>query len=390
MNPSRREILQQFIREHQLGMLVFWRPDELVLLLGYMPFWGLSFLVYTDGAEPILYVPEAEPEDILPKDITTITFPWGAIDCADPWEVFYEKLTAQLTGTGNRKRRISYIRSIGGTAPCRMTAEQPPLPANLADRLAGCCEGGFLDLAPCLTKLYQYKNPQDISRIKQAHRAAERAAEKFYELARPGITEVEMAGQIETAVQNMTGTAGIQFAKAWPMVQSGNNAAFGGRYNRSTGKKLQEAEMVLLEIGICVDGYWADITRTAAVGKIPPRQEQVFNIVREAQQQAISLMRPGIEMAAVDAAARNYIETAGYGHLYNHGLGHHVGFRYHDPGPPLSPSSTGILEEGMVLTVEPGIYGQEIGSGVRIEDNILVTAGGYELLSDFSNTLTGE
>jgi Xaa-Pro aminopeptidase len=149
-----------------------------------------------------------------------------------------------------------------------------------------------------------------------------------------------------------------------------------------------DGELVMVEMGICVDGYWADITRTASVGRISREQERQFYTVYEAREKALSILRPGVPMAAVDGASREYISEAGWGHLYNHGLGHHVGFRYHDPGPPLSPVSTGILEEGMVLTIEPGIYGQEIGGGIRIEDNVLITADGYELLSNYPRGLT--
>jgi Xaa-Pro dipeptidase len=146
----------------------------------------------------------------------------------------------------------------------------------------------------------------------------------------------------------------------------------------------------MLEMGICVNGYWADITRTASVGRISDQHKKIFYTVLEAQRAALSVMRPGVAMAEVDDAARKYIRASGWGHLFNHALGHHVGFRYHDPGPVLSPDSRGILKEGMLLTVEPGIYGHEIGAGVRIEDNVRITETGYELLSDYPSGLTGK
>jgi Xaa-Pro aminopeptidase len=116
--------------------------------------------------------------------------------------------------------------------------------------------------------------------------------------------------------------------------------------------------------------------------------KRIFSTVLEAQQKAIAMMKPGVLMADVDAAARKHIEDAGYGKFFNHALGHHVGFRYHDFGPTLSPGSAAVLEEGMLLTVEPGIYGEEINCGVRIEDNVLITKNGNEILSVYGRSLT--
>lgn len=387
MNAIRKSMLQEIIESHDAGALIFWRPDELVLLLGYMPLWGLSFLVYTADGESVLFVPELEPKDLLPAGIPIETYPWGILDCADPWESLYKKMQSLLKRNAIRRKPLSFIQSVGRTAPCMMSGEQPPLPDDLINRLQALHEGGFIDLSTELLGLYLYKTPEDIQSLRLTHRVAEKAVEAFYGLMDPGITEADVANGIEAAVQRMTGTAGIQFAKAWPMVQSGTNACFGGQFNRTTGKRLAAGEMAMVEMGICVNGYWADITRTAAVSGRAGVLEEIFYTVLEAQEKALSFMQAGVAMAEVDAVSRDYISKAGYGHLYNHGLGHHVGFRYHDPGNGLSPGSPGILEAGMVMTVEPGIYGREIGGGVRIEDNVLITVGGHEVLSDYPKGL---
>ena len=175
----------------------------------------------------------------------------------------------------------------------------------------------------------------------------------------------------------------ISSAKGWPQVQSGINVVNGGRFNRSTAKTINNGDHVMLELAACVNGYWVDITRTIQVGEVSEQQNEIYKTVSEAQQLAIQAIRPGALMKDIDAIARTHIEKAGYGKYYNHALGHHVGFRYHDAGQGFSPFSSGVLQEGMVLTVEPGVYGEELKSGVRIEDNLLVTKDGYELLSDY-------
>lgn len=390
MHPIRKKMLGELTERHQTGAMLFWRPDELVMLLGYMPLWGLSFLLYTPDDRMVLYVPELEPEDILPAGPDIVKYPWGLLNGGDPWEDLFEKMRRHVAVSGLSGRPLAFIRSVGGTAPCRMTAEQPPLPADLVSRLENLVPAGFKDIAADLLCLYQYKTEQDISAIKLAHRVTAEAVKTFYASVREGVAETEVAAAIEATVQNMTGINGIGFARAWPMVQSGKNACFGGRYNRSSSKKLMTGELVMVELGVCVNGYWADITRTASVGRVSDQQEKIFYTVREAQRAALSLMRPGAAMSAVDDAARKHISVAGWGHLFNHALGHQTGFRYHDPGPVLSPGSAGILKEGMLLTVEPGIYGPEVGAGVRIEDNVLITKNGYELLSDYpAGGLTG-
>jgi Xaa-Pro dipeptidase len=244
-------------------------------------------------------------------------------------------------------------------------------------------ESGFKNIDEELLQLFQYKTDDDIVCIKQAHNVAAKAVNVFYEHAVPGISEARLASLIEATVSMTMEEGGVFFARAWPMVQSGINAAAGGVFNRTTAKQLKQGELVMLEMALCVNGYWVDITRTAKVGAISAKQNEMYDIVKKAQQLAIQQIAPGETMRAIDAIARNYIKDAGYGEYFNHALGHQVGFRYHDPGPGLSPYSNGILKKGMVLTVEPGIYGAALGAGVRIEDNVLVTEKGFEILSAY-------
>lgn len=387
MNLQREQMLKNIIRKNNLGALVFWRPDELVMNCGYLPLWGLSFLVYFEKEPPVLFVPELEPEDNLPKDVVVKKFPWGLMDCADPWSVLFGMIKELLFEKNVQHLPVLFIKNIGATSPCIMSGEQPPLPADLIEKLSSVTEGGYKDCTQDLLNLYSYKTPADIRSLKLTHKIAAIAVNTFYENLKPGISEAEVAGLIEFEVQKTTGSDGIYFAKAWPYILSGSNAVTGGKYNRSTGKKLQYGEMVMLEMAVCVNGYWADISRTGQTSEVSEQQKIIFNTVLEAQQKAIAMMKPGVLMADVDAIARKHIEDVGFGKYFNHALGHHVGFRYHDVGQTLSPNSTGILEEGMLLTVEPGVYGEELNCGVRIEDNVLITKDGVEILSDYPRLL---
>jgi Xaa-Pro aminopeptidase len=139
--------------------------------------------------------------------------------------------------------------------------------------------------------------------------------------------------------------------------------------------------LVLIELATCVNGYWSDLTRTEAVGTPTPEVEQILDIAMNAQRAAVDGIRPGVSANHIDALARDMINAQGLASFFTHHTGHHVGFRYHDPGFLILPGESAKLEPGMVITIEPGIYVPERGGGARIEDNVLVTQSGHEILS---------
>lgn len=389
MNIERRKMANKILASFNLSALVFWRPDELVLMLGYMPQWGLSFLLYTADDEPVLFVPEAEPEDILPTTVAIKKFPWGNSAFADPWSVLYKEMKEVLKKKGLSNKPVSFVKNIGGTAPCRMSGEQPLLPADLMLYLSAINDAGFKDTTASILQLYSHKTEADVAGLKDTHQIVAVAVDTFYKCAVTGVSEAVLAARIEYSVHERTGQNNISFARAWPLIQSGINCARGGEFNRTTGRIINDGDWVMLEMAVCVNGYWADITRTTVNGKVTGKQYEIYNTVKDAQQRAIDILKPGVAMRDIDAAARKHIKARGYGARFNHALGHQVGFRYHDPGGRLSPESEEVVGEGMVLTIEPGIYGVELGGGARIEDNVLVTSNGYEILSDYPRGLKG-
>ena len=165
------------------------------------------------------------------------------------------------------------------------------------------------------------------------------------------------------------------------MVQSGPNSADAGRFNRSTARRLENGDLVLIELATCVNGYWSDLTRTAPVGRPKPEVGEMLYLVTEAQQTALEAIGPGVPAGHIDALARDQIAAPGLSAYFTHHTGHHVGFRYHDPGFAISPGEAAKLEPCMVITIEPGVYVPERGGGARIEDNVLVTESGHEVLS---------
>jgi Xaa-Pro aminopeptidase len=142
---------------------------------------------------------------------------------------------------------------------------------------------------------------------------------------------------------------------------------------------IADFDFFLLDWGTSYRGYASDLTRMIARGAILKKITEIHGIVANAKQAALEAVKDGVELKSVDSAARNLIAEAGYAEQFNHGLGHGFGLEIHET-PFLSPAYQGVLKAGMVITIEPGIYLPEIG-GVRLEDDILVTANGYERLN---------
>ncbi|MDR1395455.1 MAG: M24 family metallopeptidase, partial [Deltaproteobacteria bacterium] len=149
------------------------------------------------------------------------------------------------------------------------------------------------------------------------------------------------------------------------------------------GRVISSGEMTVIDCGARFEGYCADITRTLALGRLEPWQEEIYRIVRGAQLAALAVLAPGRTGREADAAARNYIAAAGYGKFFGHGLGHGVGLAVHE-APSLSPYNEEPLPEGAVVTVEPGIYLPGRG-GVRLEQMVLLTGDGCRVLNHDEN-----
>jgi Xaa-Pro aminopeptidase len=167
------------------------------------------------------------------------------------------------------------------------------------------------------------------------------------------------------------------------IVASGRNGAM--PHASVSGRRLHAGDLVTFDFGAEADGYYSDITRTVCVGRPNARQREVHDLVLRAQQSAIHTVRPGIACAEIDRAARTLIEKAGHGKQFGHATGHGIGLMVHE-APTLAARSKGEVREGMVFTVEPGVYIPGWG-GVRIEDMVLVTKRGHRVLTGLPRDL---
>lgn len=197
--------------------------------------------------------------------------------------------------------------------------------------------------------------------------------------AKAGMTERELALDIDTAVRR----AGFERAAFETIVASGPNAAL--PHARPTNRRLGEGDLVVLDFGGVHDSYCVDLTRTVIVGSASERAREVYDAVRRAHDQAVEIVAPGVSRFDIDAAARDVLTAAGMGAAFGHGTGHGLGLEVHE-GPrvakrgPHVDASDEAVTAGMVFTIEPGAYFPGWG-GVRIEDDVLVTESGVELLT---------
>ncbi len=239
----------------------------------------------------------------------------------------------------------------------------------------------FKDVTSVIAALRQIKSPSEIKLIEKAAAVSMDAHLEAMRMIRPGLWEYEVAAKMEY-VHKSGGCEGEAYA---PIVGSGFNSTV--LHYSMPVNQIQDGDVIVLDVGAQCSGYAADITRTLpASGKFSPRQREIYEIVLGAQAAVLAALKPGMTMGrspnGLGQIAMDYINSHGkdrsgepLGKYFIHGVGHHVGLYVHDPGPPRP------LEPGMVVTIEPGIYIPEENLGVRIEDMVLITETGYELLT---------
>ncbi|HOP78408.1 MAG: Xaa-Pro peptidase family protein [Thermogutta sp.] len=224
-----------------------------------------------------------------------------------------------------------------------------------------------------IEQLRAVKDKTEIARIRKAVQYAERGFAAVRATLRPEHSEKEIADLLEYQMR----TLGARCSSFPTIVAVGERAAL--PHAIPSDRKVSENVFILIDWGADEGWYKSDLTRVLITGRISPKFAKVYQTVLRAQQAAIAAVRPGVSAQEVDAAARQVIADAGFGRLFGHGLGHGVGLEIHEL-PRLGPNSSITLKPGMVITIEPGIYIPDWG-GVRLEDDVLVTRDGCEVLT---------
>lgn len=241
-------------------------------------------------------------------------------------------------------------------------------------------EARYISAEKTIADLRLHKDEAELSLMRKAVEIAQRALQNTLPVVRPGLTEREIAAELTLQLLRAGSDSEIPFS---PIVSGGPNSA--NPHATPTDRPLRVGDLLLFDWGAFFQGYCSDLTRTFAIGEIDPEYKKIAAIVKEANEAGRAAAQPGVPAENVDKAARDVIESAGYGKYFHHRTGHGLGMEGHET-PYMRAGNKQLLEPGMTFTVEPGIYlfGR---NGVRIEDNVVITEDGSETLSSLPREL---
>ncbi|GGC87988.1 putative dipeptidase YkvY [Thalassobacillus devorans] len=324
------------------------------------PYERLVGLFVFSEADPIMVCPKLEEEQVKQSG-----WSYGIIsyqDSEDPWSKIKESLD---------RERIN---------PASYAIEESVLSYKRSLKLQGLFPSAFIvPLDEVINQERLIKSEQEVEAMIDSSRIAEYGIEVGIQALREGITEIELVAHIEYKQKKK----GIRHMAAPPMALFGKNS--GHPHGKPGLRKLEEGDFVMLDLGVILNGYCSDITRTFVYHRVSNHKKEIYETVLEANQKAIESCKPGMTIGEIDRISRKVITEAGYGDYYPHRVGHGIGLEGHEY-PSLHQNNDNVLREGMTFTIEPGIYIPEIG-GVRIEDEILVTKDGYKLLTQYPKKL---
>lgn len=237
----------------------------------------------------------------------------------------------------------------------------------------------FVKASEIIGEMRKFKTPYEAEKMRRSSQLADKALEKTIPMIKAGMKEREVRDLLEAEMKLL----GITSPSFETIIGSGPNSAL--PHYTAGDKVINSGDSIVIDFGGMYQGYCLDITRTVMLGKASKEYKEVYETVKEAQRRAAEAVRPGVKASEVDAAARGYIAGKGYGDYFIHRTGHGIGMEVHEE-PYISDISATVLQPGMVFSIEPGIYlpGK---FGIRIEDLVMVTETGVEILNKFTKEL---
>ena len=254
-------------------------------------------------------------------------------------------------------------------------------PARFLLRLQELHTGKCVNSSPIVDGVRAIKTPEEQEKMRAASRINDRVMDRIIHALPEDHTETELADLLLQYYLE-AGCSGYSFE---PITAFAGNAA--DPHHVTDGSRGKRGDCVVLDIGGRKDDYCSDMTRTVFLGEVSDRQREIYEIVKEANLRGIAAARPGARMCDVDKAARDYITEKGFGPYFTHRTGHSIGLEVHEAGD-VSAVNEAVIQPGQCFSVEPGIYIPEEGIGVRIEDLVLITEDGCEVLNHYPKDLT--
>jgi Xaa-Pro aminopeptidase len=365
--------------EQDVDTLLIRAPDNLVYLSNYWSMKGWDILVFPSEGEPTFVSVAPQAEDIARtcwyKDVRY----FSGYDHDDPRPPFVRSLDLALSVIRERGlgRRVGVEASHAVQGADRMVGEPTGFTKVYFDTIEQAV-GEMIDFSPSLYGLRMIKTDQEVERLRITNDLAAEAVNYVRENLQAGMWDAEVGGMFEAFIH----TRGIgyrdqiDFARAFTLVWSGPSIK---TFTATKATRVKEDEPTLLEIWVCADGYWNDLTKNACPGEMTPEYHRVLDLLLDIFHEVTTdHVGPGARFSEVDGFIRARIAEGGYPGQPSHFVCHGVGVAAHEP-PWAHTKSVDAMAEGMVLAVEPGLY-WEGGGGLRLEDNFLITASGCEQL----------
>ncbi len=371
--------IQSMLREDEIDFLVCRNSENVTFFSGYWPIRGWSFSIVPAEGDIVLLAPEYEVEFTERAWAPDIRIYEG-----EPYEEAGSLLKSlDVGGT------VGYEGSFETIAGNVIGVENSHVGFQHLDFLKSSLGNSKLvDATDLILEMRKEKTESEIEAMRLAAGLCSQGLEEAYERVEPGTKETEVAAACEAKIyEEGFGFKGkAQHARGFAFVMSGPQSYKAPRpYNICSSRRMKDGDAVLIELNTCVDGYWCDLTRTWVAGSPSQEQEEVWDLLLEAEQAAIEAIRDGIDSIELDGRAREVIGEGGYGDYFPAFLGHGIGVACHEP-PFIKPGSHDILHENYLHSVEPGISKKSIG-GMRIEDIVLDGEMGGESISTFHREL---
>jgi Xaa-Pro dipeptidase len=354
--------LQTWMKENEIEVSFLTSSENVFYLSGYYtdPHERLLALAVFQEEEPFLVCPSMEVHDAKRSGWEHEII--GYSDIENPWELILKSINKRI-------RTVS-----------KAAIEKEHMNVERFEQLLSLFpHASFVSAEEKLRMLRMIKDAKELQIIEEACALADYAVQFGVSEIKEGKTELDVLNALEYALKQK-GVTEMSFST---MVLTGANAA--SPHGTPGGTKIKKGDLVLFDLGVVVDRYCSDITRTVAYGDINDKQKEIYDTVLKAQLAAIDASKPGVSAAEVDLTARRIISNAGYGEFFPHRLGHGLGISVHEY-PSLTETNQLVIEEGMVYTIEPGIYVPEV-AGVRIEDDVYITADGAKVITKFPKEL---
>ncbi|HWF48211.1 MAG TPA: Xaa-Pro peptidase family protein [Bryobacteraceae bacterium] len=390
MNTERLDRMRKAMEAARLDGLILRLPENVLLLSGFWPMIGASTLLFPRDGKASILIPAYWKSEAMPSlwEAEPHLFEFGVLGAPDPASTLRDVLSS-LARKGQWKR-IGYEGGFTTIAPSWQSGEAlVPTERTKAFYEAACPGSELVDATALIQTERSRKTAFEAAKLRIVAEISCIGMEVFQGMVEPGVSGIDLVAAVEAEIMRKgIGYKGAQRVRAYAQVATGSQqTAIAYRMHEiSTTRPLRDGDATMLELGVVADGYWADRTRVRVAGQPSDEQSKIFAALSAAQQAAIDTIRPGVTGAQADEAARAVIRDAGYGDAFPHLTGHGLGFGYHESLVRLSPGSKDVLEEGMLTSVEPGIYLDGPG-GFRIEDDVLVTQDGREVLGPFRKEL---